>query len=364
MKKRLLFSGLIITILLCVTACNTVMNDVLPDSQVPLEVEGVIAQWSDPALEALVREKLDKPSGDIKLGDLDGIWGIEVFGDTHIYFNADGGFDMYSSIDNYPILESIHNPDNILLSHQEDDLMEFLKDGIYFVDGEQYSRGSISSLADFANFRDLNFLHIYKNSINDLSGLSHLENLTELKLPDNAIQDIAALTELRQITSLILRDNQVDDISALSKLNQLCKLYLRNNNISDPDGLAPLCNLDTLDLSLNPITSIEVIKEMDQLKGLRFAKTAVNDLSPLTGKLSITGLTMSYLQVESIDLAPLATMENIRILFIQQDRAELLNFQALGELKKMWELDIWPNINISEDDLDWLKKELPECDIR
>jgi len=362
MKKNLLCLTFAIVILLFATACNTSTDDMASDAQSSPK-EDVATQWSEPALEALVREKLGKPIGDIMLSELDHIWGIELFGDTHIYFNADGGFQMYKSVDGYLYIDTIINPGNILLSHQEGDSMDFLKDGVYSVENEQYTRGSIAALKDFANFRNLRFLHIYKNRLDDLYGLSHLENLTELKLLDDAISDITALAELLQIDSLNLFCNQVEDISVLGKLSQLSQLRLGNNQISNAKGLAPLHDLAMLNLSYNPITSIEVIKEMEQLKRLWFDKTEVDDISPLIGKLSISSLTMNYLQVEAIDLAPLSTLEKIRGLSIKQDKAELLNFQVLGELKNLWFLDIRPNINIPEDYLDWLNGELPECQI-
>ncbi|MCL1816966.1 MAG: hypothetical protein FWG43_05130, partial [Clostridiales bacterium] len=170
-----------------------------------------VAQWREPAVEALVREKLGKVSRDIMQSDLDHIWAVELFGDTHIYFNADGGYVMWKSIEGYSYLEESWNPSNIDIGFNDAEGNEY-KSGIYSVNEEQFKRGSILSLKDFGNFRNLRFLHVYKNSLQDLDGLSDLENLIELKLTDNDIFDITALSLLTQIDSLRIYGGLIEDI--------------------------------------------------------------------------------------------------------------------------------------------------------
>jgi len=330
----------------------------------PAFAEDAVAQWREPAVEALVREKLGQPGGDIMLSDLDYIWGIELFGDTHIYFNADGGYTMWKSIDDYVYTETIWNPANINVVDEDAEGNSF-KTGAYSVDEAQYMRGSIASLVDFANFRNLRFLHIYKNSLADLSGLSVVENLIELKLVDNEIRDITALSELAQIDALLLYGGQIEDISPLSNLVQLSTLVLRENHVSNIDMISSLHNLKKLNLSYNPVTDLQALKEFDQLIYLWFTRTSVTDLSPLAGNTSIRVLTMENLYVDSIDLAPLATMTALEMLSIRQDQAELLNFNILGMMKKLWYLEILGSVGVSDEDIAWLRKELPAgCQIK
>ena len=52
-----------------------------------------------------------------------------------------------------------------------------LRNGAYTINGGTFSRGSISSLADFANFHNLRYLYVFKNDLQDVSGLSGLDEL-------------------------------------------------------------------------------------------------------------------------------------------------------------------------------------------
>ena len=92
-----LIAGLLVALLFFAAACtaNAPVEPALPDQQPeapPVVAEGdVLIQWREPALEALVRATLGKPSEEIMQSDLDHIWSIELIGDTHIYFNNNGG---------------------------------------------------------------------------------------------------------------------------------------------------------------------------------------------------------------------------------------------------------------------------------
>jgi len=73
--------------------------------------------WREPKIEALVREKLAKPTGGITRSELQYFWGIELFGESHIFFNAFGGYRMPLSPDSYNAPynpDVIDNPDNII----------------------------------------------------------------------------------------------------------------------------------------------------------------------------------------------------------------------------------------------------------
>ncbi len=69
--------------------------------------------------------------------------------------------------------------------------------------------------------------------ISNISALKRLENLTLLYLGGNNISDINALKGLTNLTELYLENNQISDISALSGLNKLIILNLGRNKIKD-----------------------------------------------------------------------------------------------------------------------------------
>ena len=183
-----LFLLLLLSLVLLLAACGqpTAEESLVVDETAPI-------QWQEPALEALVREALGKPEGEIYPTDLDHIWGVELFGESHIFFNAEGGYNMYATPDGYYEEQSeIQNPNQFFS----------LDLGTYIINGETFSRGSIARLSDFANFRNLRYLYLYSNDLQDVSGLSGLDELVELRLIDNCIQDVYSLAQLRQIDSL------------------------------------------------------------------------------------------------------------------------------------------------------------------
>ena len=110
--------------------------------------------FPDPNLEAVIREAIDKPEGDIYASDLEGI----------ILLNADGG-------------------------------------GIRNITGLEYCR-------------NLEYLSLRGNEITDVSPLSGLTNLTELDLSFNEINDVS-LSRLTSLEWLRLDNNQIVDISPL-----------------------------------------------------------------------------------------------------------------------------------------------------
>jgi len=357
----------LILIVLCValTACNAAPtgpgddadNGLNPSPPAagpaaePPAITGEIAgdnaaiQWVEPALEALMRQELDKPQGDIFPSDLDHVREFRLIGDTHIAINI--------------------NPFSSRLDlHEIDSAGMPLKDGTYELDGQQYKRGSISSLADFANFRNIKDLRIYKNGLHDLKGLSSLEKLDFLRLRDCAIQNVEDLAELRQIDYLDVGSNHISDIEPLGNLEQLSQICLDNCNISNLDRLSSLKNLQSISVEYNPVESIDFISTLAKVTGFSFSGTKVEDISILAEKTDLLVLRLKNMEVKSVDLAPLAALKKLRGLSVAQNQAELLGLQVIGGFKELALLEIVSNdLGISEEDIAWLREQLPHCQI-
>jgi internalin A len=338
MKNRLLP---LVLVILCfaLTSCNTApagpdenaangQNFAPPTADSPLEPPIIAAnnaaiQWVEPALEALLRQELNKPEGDIFPSDLDHVRVFRLLGDTHIAINVNP-FDSRLNLHDF---HSAGMP---------------LKDGTYELDGKLYGRGSITSLADFANFRNIEDLRIYKNDLHDLKGLASLEKLEFLRLSDCAVQNIEDLAELRQIDTLDLPQNQISDIEPFGYLKQL----------------------KHLSVEYNPIASIDSIRTLEKLFSFDLSGTKVEDISILAEKTDLQFLLLKNMDVKSVDLAPLTTLNELRGLSVTQNRAVLLGIQVIGEFKELLRLEIASNdLGISEADITWLHEHLPRCQI-
>ncbi|MCL1975935.1 MAG: hypothetical protein FWG61_07240 [Firmicutes bacterium] len=346
MKKQLLCSALIITTLLYLTACHNTM----PAAEF---VGDVAIKWVEPALEALVRQELGKPQGIIYREELDHIKYIELYGESHLFFNLEGGYFTLKEGKDINV-------------HVSDGRGNMYKDGTYEIEGIEYNRGSIASLADFANFRNLNGLYIFKNDLTDLSGLSALANLEDISLWDCAFKDVRALASLKQLKLLSLDYNNIEDMSALSGFDQVVMLSVAGNCLSSLEWLSGFNNVLNLTLNYNPLTSLEGLRQLasfDHLETLNLIGTQIDDVSVLAGSTSLRTLQMKYQKVNSLDVAQLALIVNLEILTLEQTQAKLENFRSLNELYFLQELRITPNINVPDEDIEWLRDQLDFCNI-
>jgi len=339
---------------------------VQPERDAPIPEDSI--EWVEPRLEELVSERLGIPVGSITQGDLTHIWGIELFGDSHIFINADGGYSMYvsESEDDYVYGNhvTILNPSDIDIHWgflENIDFGDCPKEGVYSVGAEMYMRGNISSLADFANFKNLRYLHIHKNSLIDLSGLSSLEHLVEVKLLECNIEDVVDLSGLTQIEALNLTANRIRDISPLSGLRQLKRVLLWANDIRKIDAMASMNDLAHFNISNNPVSCMDALSGKRKLEYLYISNTYVEDFSFLSGKPDLRSIYMTNLKVDAIDLSPFATagLDSLNIIHAFQNRAEIVNYQALQYLTHRVSLTITPGINITEEVIAWLEENLP-----
>ncbi|MGD1117908.1 MAG: leucine-rich repeat domain-containing protein [Dehalococcoidales bacterium] len=116
--------------------------------------------------------------------------------------------------------------------------------------------GNITNLSGLEYCTNLQFLNLQYNQINNINALQNLTNLQTLYLDDNQINDISALQNLTGLQNLYLSNNQITDISALQNLTNLQSLYLDNNQISNIGALQNLTGLQTLVLGSNQINDI------------------------------------------------------------------------------------------------------------
>jgi len=353
MKRPLLYSALILLLLLCFTACNNTPAETPPAAgasvETPAIIEGGVAiEWAEPVVEALVRQVLDKPKGIIYQEELDDIFCVELYGESHLFFNyKDEG--LRKGLD-------FHYRDR-------DDLQKMPKDGTYDLSGQQYTRGSVSSLADFANFRNLKELWVYKNSLKDLTGLASLEALVWLGLWDNEIQDAGALSSLRQLESLDLSMNNIEDMSDFTGFDHVKDLSLSGNYISNLDFLTGFPSVVSLSLGYTPLTSLEgltKLKNLERLESLNLDSVQIDDISILTGNTSLKSLHLKYLKVDSFDVEQLTAIPNLDNVGLAQTQAKLVNIRSLAELKYLAYLSL---TNVPDGDIAWLREQLPYCKI-
>ena len=125
-----------------------------------------------------------------------------------------------------------------------------------------------------------------------------IETTTSLDLyaygiTDEILRDIVPeIKRLTNLTQLWLRYNQITDITPLAQLTNLTDLNLLENQIADITSLANLTNLTCLYLGYNQITDITSLAKLTNLTELDLRENQITDITPLA---KITNLRYLYL---------------------------------------------------------------------
>jgi len=225
-----------------------------------------VITFADPALEAVVRTKIGKPTGDIHKSDLQPM--------HELYAEAAG----------------------------------------------------ITNLSGIEYCTNLQFLNLVNNSISDLSPLSGLHSLIDLNLMQNNISDIGDLAGLVELAALNLGDNSISDITSLAGLLKLERLSLHNNSISNITPITALTNLAELMLNSNSITDISALSALTNLHALHLSYNVFGSLAPLSGNTQME--TLEFYNAGVSDLSPLAGMTQLRNLWCANNSASDINVVA------------------------------------
>lgn len=128
---------------------------------------------------------------------------------------------------------------------------------------------NIESLEGIQYLSNLIVLGLWENDINDISPIKSLSQLEQLFLDGNNISDLKPLSMLNRVFNLGLGGNNIQDISPLANLANLQMLNISNNYISDLEPLLNINFLECLDLSgRNNITDFSPLKNISTLKEL------------------------------------------------------------------------------------------------
>jgi len=236
------------------------------------EVADKVVDFPDPNLEAAIRDKINKPTGDIYASDLETVTTLNTIGSKKIIYLTGLEFCI-----NITQLNAYNN--------------------------------QISDLSPLAGLTKLQSLILDYNQIEDMSALSELANLERLNLNNNMVESIPDLQDLKQLRDLYLENNQLDDIDGVAGLTALEQLWIAGNQIQEISALRGLTNLTTLlayenkidtifslgvletleyvDLSSNTIEDIESLEGLPNLERLYLDENKISDITPLVANMGI-----------------------------------------------------------------------------
>jgi len=349
---------------------------------VSIPVSAVVVNFSDPALETVIRDAIRIPTGDIQDTDLIGLTVLDASdrsivnleGIQHCSYLVELRLDG-NEIADISALSGLTNLTMLDLSNNEIVDIQVLVDNPRLVDGDwvdlRYNyldltptspdiihigilqgRGvsvCFDPQAVVINFPDpgleaairdaigkptgdvqdtdligLTFLAANNRKISNLEGIQYCTNLTSLNLNSNQIVNITKLSGLTTLGSLSLNHNQIVDISALSNLGNLSMLFLSNNEIVD---ITPLSGLSFYWLSLgsNEIVDISSLSGLAKLRDLGLDNNQISDISALSSSTKLIELNLDHNKI--VDISALLSLTNL--IFLDLSYNQIVDIQVL-----------------------------------
>ena len=193
------------------------------------ENSGDVIAFTDPVLEARVRQEIGVPDGDVTLEMAAIITGLDL-----------------------------HMPDG---TPEED---------------------KIQSMWDLLYFPNLEYLNLCNNCVGDISPLLELTNMQELRIAGNPIWDPSMLGEMTWLTRLEFYANMEEGVPYIVNLTNLVELNTGGVR-SLPDDLYKLSNLEILRVAGGELVDISVLAQMPKLFALDVSWNLIEDISALEG---------------------------------------------------------------------------------
>jgi Leucine-rich repeat (LRR) protein len=246
MKKAFsLFLAVLLALLLtlCLAACGTPASTGTPPSgasESTPEPDAVI--FTDPALEAKVREAMSKPEGDITVAEAQAVVKLDLSNESFDDKNSqNGGIRDISDLKYFTALEELNLSFN--------DISDF------------------APLAELKSIKTLGFNGIAPKDLSVLKGLTNMTCLIFDWTCDesqwrNGNVSLDFMADMKDLEIFSAIGGGIKDITALGGLTKIWSLYLENNAITDISSLANLTNLKELKLSNNPIGDYSPLKDI------------------------------------------------------------------------------------------------------
>lgn len=183
-------------------------------------------QFNDPALEAEVRRKAQKPEGTLTLADLRKVRSVDL--------TRAGG--KVESLDPciFPLLTSLHH---LYVGAGTVTDLSPIK-GLTKLEGLRLSMNPVTDISALAGMSQMDRLDLGRTQIRDLSPLKGMTKMTELMLDDTPVEDVSPLAGLTKLERLSIKRTRVTDVSALRSLTKLKFLYVAGAPVENPGAAA------------------------------------------------------------------------------------------------------------------------------
>ncbi|WDV45375.1 M56 family metallopeptidase [Clostridiaceae bacterium M8S5] len=353
-----------------------------------------IVTFPDHNLEKVIRQIINKPTGNITQKDVEEITQITGFMDDEHRAPTDYGqseaFEKISSLEGIQYLTNLTKLELSALNKINDftplckvvrlkelylGRLEGLSEDadISYLNTltnlNRFEIGKIEDITILENLTNLTKVYIIldKDNIKDINVLMDLPNLTDLTVDSHdvwypetntmkkAVEDISFIKDLTNLTNLKIFNSSIKDVNFLQTLTKLTKLDINAYNLSDISAIRHLTNLTELGIESDIIANIDVLKQFTNLTNLKLRCMKVSDISVLEGLTKLEKLDLSSYKVGELkDITVLKNLTNLTSLNLSNNKID--DISSLEYLTNLTNLNLGLSYNINDEDLSSLKK--------
>ncbi len=216
-----------------------------------------VVTFTDATLEALVREAMGKPEGDITIAEAEA---VESFN----FRVEDPGNSSVPRIKDIDALKYFKNLKSLDLSYH-----------------------LVEDLTPLAGMKNLEALYYFEaRSVKDFSALAELTNMLDLIISADTFSDadmqyLAGMTNIELLW--IQGGDKLTDISVVANFKKLYKLNIENSGVTDISAAAGITSLVEMSLRGSQVSDVSPLKGLVNLKSLLLEGCPITDYSPLSG---------------------------------------------------------------------------------
>lgn len=139
-------------------------------------------------------------------------------------------------------------------------------------------------------FATIDMVWLDDRPVGDISLVRNLPNVNHFELTNGEVTDVSPLSGLTKLKHVAISQNQVSDIRPLADLVNLERFYAYKTFISDLKPLSKLHKLENVILSQTRVHDLSHLSDLTQLYNLELRETKIADLKPLYGLLNLKTL--------------------------------------------------------------------------
>lgn len=210
-------------------------------------------------------------------------------------------------------------------------------ENLTYLDLRNNTLRNLDVLATMPALAELDLQH---NAVTDLSKLSGLDKLVKLNIGFNAVTSLAPLRECTKLTWLNADNNQITLLEGVDNLTALTDLSVSNNKITDVSLLAGLTELQNLGIASNTISDITMLNNLTKLQSFDFSgNNQITELPDWPDGCALTTIDGSYNTLTSID--SLKNMQNLTHVYM--DYNQITNIDALQNCYCLVQVNVFGN---------------------